>query len=398
MKEKILSIFIFAFLLIIIGMTSVNAASSGIRVSAPSEVKVGDSVTVTVSFTTPIPGAQLSLNYNNSVVSYKGDSLGGTNLGSSIEVVHADPANMSTISSITFNFTAIAEGTANFSVSGAKLSDDLGEKISITSNSGAGTKVIPVPPPVVNPPVVNPPVDPEPENPTPVDPEPTTPDIPEPENPTFRNDNSTVYAKNNVNVRSSCLIDSRVNNILGMLKKGDEVTRTGISNGWERITYKGQTAYVRSGYLTTEKPEEDGDDNENNDPVDENIVDNNVVNEPIENNNVTENNSVVGVTENTNNNDGDKYKNRKYIAIAISVGAILVVGIIMFIIYKKVNDDDDDNDNNDGDDTKNTTTTRSRATTARSAVARNTSTTRSTSTKNTTSRNSKTTTTTGKKQ
>ena len=348
MKEKILSIFIFAFLLIIIGMTSVNAASCGISVSAPAEVKVGDSVTVRVSFTTPIPGAQLNLNYNNSVVQYQSDTLNGSNLGNRIEVIHADYVNMSTISSITFNFTAIAEGTANFSVSSAKLSDDMGEKIPITSNTSDSTKIVVEKPSGGE---ENPPSQPEqPSQPS----QPEQPSQPsQPTEPTFRSDNSTVYTTTAVNVRSSCSTENR-NNILGLLKQGEEIKRTGIStdNAWDRVTYKGRVAYIRHGYLTTEKPDETDENNTVNEtPADDNVignvVDNNVVDEntAIENTNVNEenaipedNNAIASATNVKNKKDG------KLIAIVISAAAIVVVGIIMFIIYKKVNDEDEDDE------------------------------------------------------
>lgn len=70
--------------------------------------------------------------------------------------------------------------------------------------------------------------------------------------PSFSSVNETVYATTSVNVRSSYSTSSSV---VGSLSEGDSVTRTGKgSNGWSRVTYNGQTAYVNSNYLTTEKP------------------------------------------------------------------------------------------------------------------------------------------------
>lgn len=72
--------------------------------------------------------------------------------------------------------------------------------------------------------------------------------------PTFTSVNETVYAKSSVNVRSSYSTSS---SIVGSLEAGDSVTRTGKgSNGWSKVQYNGQTAYINSSYLTTEKPEE----------------------------------------------------------------------------------------------------------------------------------------------
>lgn len=72
--------------------------------------------------------------------------------------------------------------------------------------------------------------------------------------PSFTAVNETVYAKSKANVRSSYSTSS---SIVGSLKIGDSVTRTGIgSNGWSKITYNGKTAYVSSSLITKTKPEE----------------------------------------------------------------------------------------------------------------------------------------------
>lgn len=73
--------------------------------------------------------------------------------------------------------------------------------------------------------------------------------------PTFTTTNQTVYATGDVNVRSSYSTSSSA---LGSLKKGDSVIRIGIgSNGWSKVTYNGQTAYISSSLLTTTKPVEE---------------------------------------------------------------------------------------------------------------------------------------------
>ena len=77
--------------------------------------------------------------------------------------------------------------------------------------------------------------------------------------PSFTSVNETVYATSSVNIRSSYSTSSSV---VGSLDTGDSVTRTGRgSNGWSRVTYNGQTAYINSDYLTTEKPEESNNKN-----------------------------------------------------------------------------------------------------------------------------------------
>ena len=72
--------------------------------------------------------------------------------------------------------------------------------------------------------------------------------------PKFSSVNETVYANDSVNVRSSYSTSST---LLGSLKKGDSVTRIGKGdNGWSKISYNGKTAYIKSSFLTTNKPEE----------------------------------------------------------------------------------------------------------------------------------------------
>lgn len=83
------------------------------------------------------------------------------------------------------------------------------------------------------------------------------------EKPQFRDVNETVYAtESGINVRSS---HSTSSSAIGTLNTGDKLTRTGIATNtvdgikWSRVTYNGQTAYVSSSYLSTEKPEESSD-------------------------------------------------------------------------------------------------------------------------------------------
>ena len=77
---------------------------------------------------------------------------------------------------------------------------------------------------------------------------------PTPSEPTFTSTNETVYAKSKANIRSSYSTSSTK---VGSLSEGDSVTRIGIgNNGWSKITYNGQTAYISTSLLTKTKPEE----------------------------------------------------------------------------------------------------------------------------------------------
>lgn len=99
------------------------------------------------------------------------------------------------------------------------------------------------------------------------DPEPEQePEPQKPTEPTFKQVNETVYVnQETVNVRGTW---SASGGQYGTLKKGDSVTRTGVSsetiNGyvWSRITYNGKTAYVISSALTTTKVEVPKDEEE----------------------------------------------------------------------------------------------------------------------------------------
>lgn len=65
--------------------------------------------------------------------------------------------------------------------------------------------------------------------------------------------NETVYVIAEVNVRDAASFQSKV---LGKLKGGDQVTRTGIGDDkWDRIDYNGKVGYVAKNYITNESPE-----------------------------------------------------------------------------------------------------------------------------------------------
>jgi|GEM_PF-414174 len=64
----------------------------------------------------------------------------------------------------------------------------------------------------------------------------------------------TVYATYSVSIRDGYSTDS---NIIGCLAGGDSIKRTGVcDNGWSRVDFNGKTAYIKSDYLTTDKPAE----------------------------------------------------------------------------------------------------------------------------------------------
>ena len=73
--------------------------------------------------------------------------------------------------------------------------------------------------------------------------------------PKFTSVNQTMYTTGEVNVRKSYSTSSA---IIKTVEKGTKVTRTGIGdNGWSKVKYNGQTAYISSSLLTATKPTED---------------------------------------------------------------------------------------------------------------------------------------------
>ena len=64
--------------------------------------------------------------------------------------------------------------------------------------------------------------------------------------------NEWIYAKTAVNIRSKWNTDSQ---IVGSLNANDQVHRVAIlENGWSKISYNSEYAYVNSEYLTTQRP------------------------------------------------------------------------------------------------------------------------------------------------
>ena len=69
---------------------------------------------------------------------------------------------------------------------------------------------------------------------------------------TFTDVNEKVYTTERCNIRASYSTSSSK---LGTVSKGTALTRTGVgSNGWSRIVYNGNTAYITSQYITTTDP------------------------------------------------------------------------------------------------------------------------------------------------
>lgn len=322
--KKLTFISIILVLILSLWVTTVSAASASVGISK-SSITVGDSVTVTVNFGQKVSAAQFTLNYDSSKVTYS-SSTGGSYNSSTKKFAFVNPDDQASLSSATFTFKSKSAGSASFSVSGLKISTATQTKFTPSmSNSSVSTTVKEVVKPDPKPdPTPDPKPDPKPEEPTSKD-------------PTFKSTNQKVYAKSEVNVRKSWSTSSTR---LGTLSKDDSVTRVGVgSNGWDKITYKGQTGYVLSSYLTTTEPKKDDNKNEtknettNNETKNEittNETTNEISNEVVDNSNETVEN---GQEENkqVSADPANPEKNNANFVLYI-VGGVIGLAIIIIII------------------------------------------------------------------
>lgn len=122
MRKKILktlSLFAFAFMLNVVGMITVNAASGSVSVrSSSSKVVVGNNVTVTVtvSSTSAIGSWDCTLSYDSSKLTFVSSTASGQRM-----VGYGDGSKRS--ASYTFTFRAKASGTASVYISAASILD-----------------------------------------------------------------------------------------------------------------------------------------------------------------------------------------------------------------------------------------------------------------------------------
>ena len=68
----------------------------------------------------------------------------------------------------------------------------------------------------------------------------------------FHKTSQIVYAKKNVNIRSSC--STNVDNVISVLKQDDSIKRIGFQKVWSKVLYHNKETYIRTEYLTSEKP------------------------------------------------------------------------------------------------------------------------------------------------
>lgn len=216
--KKLIILFITIILGIILNCSESNAASATISASSLN-VSVGENVTITV-------------NANGCLSEL---TVSGPGISGRVDILSTDLTNQSKTE--TYKLDTSSAGKKTVTLSGSVVDADRTElPINKTDTVTVEEKK---------------------EEPKPVE---TPKEEPKPAEPTFRQVNETVYVQtDSVNVRGTW---SASGGQYGTLKKGESVTRTGISsekiNGyiWSRISYNGKTAYVISSALTTTKPEE----------------------------------------------------------------------------------------------------------------------------------------------
>lgn len=207
--------------------TKSYAASANISASSQN-VNVGDNVTITVNAT----GCLSEL------------SVSGPGVSGRVDIISTDLTNQSKTE--TYKLDTSSAGTKTVTLSGSVVDADRTEvninkfvTVTVTEKQAQPTEQTPT----------------QPTTPS----QPTTPAKPQQQEASFSARNETVYAsKDGINVRQSYSTSSKV---VGSLKLGQSVTRTGVgsgaASGWSRVSFNGGTAYISSSLLTTTKPAEE---------------------------------------------------------------------------------------------------------------------------------------------
>lgn len=328
--KKCLMMLIMMLAVLILGMGRTNAAATTSMSATNTNPEVNKNITITVRFSQPLATADFSLTYDSSKLQYVSNNIGGTNTGNSIAVGYIDFPNLTTKSSATFTFKTKAEGATSCSVVWASATDAKGNEFTPTGSSIS-----------IN--IKNKKVDTNTNTNTNTKPN-TKPNTNQNDKkPTFSGGTQKVYAKETVSIRDTWSTSGK---LLGTLQKDSSITRTGVgSNGWDRVTYNGRTAYISHTYLTTTKPKDDKDkdkdkdkdEDENNTTNEENNqaneIDNNTTNNETTNNETNEatNTQTPG---NKDNKKGFNVNTIEMIIIGVIILAILVI-IINEIIAKK---------------------------------------------------------------
>lgn len=273
MKKIIKSIFLIIFATVTISLFSKVEAASATISANKTTATVGDSVKVTVTVNAAAWNINVSGSASDSIVGFNSDaenqtttktySLNTSKAGKYSVSISGDitdasattPDKINKVVTVTVKAKSTSSSTSNNSNSNS------------TSNSGSTKKET-----------------------------------------KFTSVNQTMYTTGEVNIRKSYSTSSA---IIKTVEKGTKITRVGIGdNGWSKITYNGQTAYISSSLLTKTKPAEDKPKTEepksnttnqttNTDVTNNEAVNNatELVNNEVDNSNIDNTNAVLGLSK-----------------------------------------------------------------------------------------------------
>lgn len=227
MKKTNVKLFIITILAFII-LPIQNSYAAEASLLANDSVTVGENINITVS----MPSGAVA--YSGSVTITYSDGTSNTTKISQVSNMNLDE-DFNQVEDAKVSFNAKVIGNATIKVNSLAISDADNNKMNSNSTLTKNVQIYDkqTPPPTVD------------EDPGNVS----------DNTPSFEDTNETVYVSSRVNVRQSYTTSSKS---YGMLDVGTAVTRTGIgSNGWSRVEYNGEIAYISSQYLTSEKPEEE---------------------------------------------------------------------------------------------------------------------------------------------
>lgn len=248
-NKKILKIMTIAFIILLLIISQQNVLAASVSASAgKTSMKVGETTTLSIN-ANACAGVFSVTSSNSAVVAVSASSsfVEGTTMETPITLT----AKSAGTATITIKATDVTESQLDSEGNPIDFTGSTSVKITVTDPNDNSNQT----------------VEPKPGNETEKPTTPVTPPATEkPTEPTFKQVNETVYVSQDVvNVRSTW---SSEGGKYGQLKKGDSVTRTGVSsetiNGyvWSRISYNGKTAYVISSALTTTKVEVKEDEKE----------------------------------------------------------------------------------------------------------------------------------------
>ena len=273
MKKIIKSIFLIIFATVTISLFSKVEAASATISANKTTATVGDSVKVTVTVNAAAWNINVSGSASDSIVGFNSDAENQTTTKTySINTSKAGKYSVSISGDITDASATTPDKinkvvTVTVKAKSTSSSTNNNSNSNSTSNSGSTKK-----------------------------------------EPKFTSVNQTMYTTGEVNIRKSYSTSSA---IIKTVEKGTKITRVGIGdNGWSKITYNGQTAYISSSLLTKTKPAEDKPKTEepksnttnqttNNETVDNENTNNTTepVNNEVDNSNTDNTNAVLGLSK-----------------------------------------------------------------------------------------------------